>query len=144
MTLSEQSAAKTPHNAHPTSRGAARYAVPGAAMLGGALLAAGGFVFQKQLNAMARVAVGTAIHQGVSAARVFDARKLLEFAGLQQRRPARAIGWPALGILAGIAAGSALTIWLAPRVTSRLPLLGARPKQESSTNSHEPTTSQHA
>jgi len=139
MTLAENSADKTPQNIHPASRGAARYAVPGAAMVGGALLAAGGFAFHKQLNAMARVALGTAIHHGVAAARVFDSRKLLAFAGLQQRRPAMAIAWPALGMLAGIAAGSALTMWLAPTGTSSLPRLGARPKQESGTNSLEPT-----
>jgi hypothetical protein len=143
MALPGKSTEKTPHNAHPASRGAARYAGPGAAMLGGALLAAGGLVFHKQLNAMARVAVGTAIHQGVFAAKVFDGRKLLALAGLQQRRPAMAIAWPALGMLAGIAAGSALTIWLAPSVKSKLRLFGARPKPESGTNSLEPTASQH-
>jgi hypothetical protein len=143
MTLSEKSAEKAPHNRHPASRGAARYAVPGAAMLGGALLAAGGILFREQLNMMVRTAVGAAIDQGVSATRMFEGRKLLAYVGLQPRRPAMAVAWPALGLLAGIAAGSALTIWLAPRVTSSLRLLGAHPKQESNTNSLEPTVSQH-
>src|SRR5580658_820668 len=97
MTPSEKSTDKTPHKAHHlASRGAARYALPGAAMLGGALLAAGGAVFHKRLTAMAREAGGMAIQQGASAARVFEGRKLLAYVGLQPRRPAMAIAWPAL------------------------------------------------
>jgi hypothetical protein len=78
-----------------------------------------------------------------SVAKVFEGRKLLALAGLQKRRPVMAVAWPALAMLAGVAAGSALTIWLAPSVTPKLRRLGARTKPEASTNSLEATASQH-
>jgi hypothetical protein len=145
MTLFEKSE-ELLRNAHHASRGVGRYAVPGATMLGGALLTAGGMLFHKQLNAMVRIAVGSALHQVVSATNGFDGRKLLAYAGLQlqPRRPTLALGSLAIGVLAGIAAGSALTIWLAPKVTSSLRPQGAHAKEEPNTNSVEPMVAQAA
>jgi hypothetical protein len=119
-------------NADHARRGVGRYAVPGATMLGGALLTAGGMLFHKQLNAMVRIAVGSALHQVVSATNGFDGRKLFAHAGLrlQPRRPPVALGSLAIGMLAGIAAGSALTIWLAPKVTSSLRPQGGNSKAQ--------------
>jgi hypothetical protein len=103
----------------------APYAIPGAAVLGSGILAAAGFVLREQLGhvllSTARSVVSgsagarrAAAKELGAAAKELELDRLLSHVGLQSRRsPVLGTG---LGVIAGIAAGAALAMWLGPMV----------------------------
>jgi hypothetical protein len=101
-----------------TAGALAPYAVPGAAVLGSGVLAAAGFLLREQLGHVLLSAARSVVAGGLgarhAAAKELELGRLLSHVGLQPRRsPVLGAG---LGALAGIAAGTALAMWLGPMV----------------------------
>jgi hypothetical protein len=113
-----------------TANGFAQYALSGAAVLGSGLLATAGILFRDQLGSImisaARNVMAGGVMAGHAASKELELERLLSHVGLQRRRmPALGAG---LGVLAGVVAGSALAMWLGPRV--RAALRSTRPSVE--------------
>jgi hypothetical protein len=118
---------------------ASDYAIPGAAVLGSGLAAIAGVLLREQLgrilvSAARGIASGGAAARDV-AARELELERLLSHVGLQRRRSS--VLGVSLGALAGIAAGSALAMWLGPMVREALATA-----DESKPEREEPTTPQ--
>jgi hypothetical protein len=96
------------------ARDFSKYLAPGAALLGSGLLTATGIFMKEQLAHFLSGAVQTVRSQGASVAGQLDLEKLLAHVGLQKRHGA--LAGPALAVLAGMVAGSALTVWLLPMI----------------------------
>ena len=118
------------HSTAKTANGFAHYAVPGAALLGSGLLATAGILLRDQLGrsmlSAARNVASGGVVAGHAASRELDLERLLSHVGLQRRRmPVLGAG---LGVLAGVVAGTALAMWLGPRV--RAAFRGTKPAVE--------------
>jgi len=113
------------HIASATVHDPMEYALPGGVALGACLLAASGILFRKPLKALVSLAATTAMHEGATAMKMLEGRRLLEAVGARRRRPSiGTIAGVGLGALGVMAAASALTIWLAPK--RAIPSLGHR------------------
>jgi hypothetical protein len=101
---------------------AVQYAAPGAAVLGSGIVAAAGILLRDELGQILATAARSVMSGGVAArnmaSKELDFERLLSHVGLQRRRmPFFGVS---VGALAGIAAGSALVLWLGPRVKEAL------------------------
>jgi len=115
-------AAPTRATAKTAKQLAVQYAAPGAAVLGSGIVAAAGILLREELGHILATAARSVMSGGVSARNMatkeLDFERLLSHVGLQRRRmPFFGIG---VGALAGIAAGSALALWLGPMVQEAL------------------------
>jgi hypothetical protein len=127
---SKKPASKKPANQKPARQIASamarvpmKYALPGGMALGACLLAATGILFRNPLKAVVRSAARAAMHEGIAAIKLLEGRRLLAALGARRRGPSiAAIAGTGLGTLGAMAAGSALTVWLAPNRT--MPSLG--------------------
>jgi hypothetical protein len=89
---------------------------------------------RKPLQAIVRMALGTALDGGTAAMKMLEGRRLLEAVGARRRRPsAMAMAGAGLGAVGVLAAGSALTVWLSHHRTipSQSHRNGAIPKSPS-------------
>ena len=97
---------------------AAQYAIPGVAVLGSGVLAAAGFLMREQLGHVLLSAARSVVSGGLgarhAAAKELELERLLSHVGLQKR--GTSVVGAGLGVLAGIAAGTALAMWLGPMV----------------------------
>jgi hypothetical protein len=92
--------------------------VPLAATAGFGLLAATGVILRKQLLQMAEGALHSAASQGKALGKNVSFERMLSLAGLQRKRSFMNMTLPGLGgLVVGLAAGSALAIFLGPRLT---------------------------
>jgi len=101
-----------------TAKKATSYAIPGAAVLGTGILAAAGFLMRDQLGhillSTARSVVSGGLEARHAAAKELELGRILSHVGLQRRHtPVLGAG---LGMLAGVAVGAALAMWLGPKV----------------------------
>jgi hypothetical protein len=92
------------------NRGVAKYALPGAAVLGAVALTGAGILMRARLAELAQ----TAVAEGFAATKKLSFGRVLGYAGLERQRSILSVLLPRTGALAvGILVGAALTVWLA-------------------------------